>query len=83
MQRKAKKGKDTLTQAIRAGVYVRRSGREFDVFRKDISNGHVSRSREQPCNVSESNRKMEHCKLLFHKKNKDQGRGSAGSSQNL
>ena len=68
-----KKGKDALTQAVRARAYARKSGRDFDNFRNEISNGHIARSREQPCNASDANRQMQYYKPLFRKKKKDEG----------
>ena len=53
-----KKCKDALTKAIRARAYTLRSGREFDAFRKEISNRCVARTREKPHNVSEDYMQM-------------------------
>ena len=49
-------GKELITDAIRSGVYIKRSGSNFEQFTRDLSNGNESRSRHHPSNVCKTNR---------------------------
>ena len=62
-------GKEALNQAVRTRIYMRWSGKDYDQFRKDLSNGNIVRSREQPDSVDEAIFLIEQCRpLLFRKK---------------
>ena len=54
-----KVGKMTLTDVLRARLHVKLSGGVCEHHLRDVSNGQTSSRREQPCDVIESNRKME------------------------
>ena len=53
-------GKEALRQAFKARIYVKRAGRNFEPFRRDLYNGYVTGSREYPFDVIEANRQMEY-----------------------
>ena len=56
MNRDIAAGKKALTGAFRERLCIRRSGSDYEQFRRDLSNGHFSRSREQPMYIVEANR---------------------------
>ena len=49
-------GIKVLNNDFRARVYIKQSSKEFDQFRRDLSNGYVSRSREMLFDVTEADR---------------------------
>ena len=72
MDREIAAGKKALTVVFRARVCVRRSGRTYDQFRRDLSNGYIARSREQPIDIVEANRQMKYYRPLHIGKRKSE-----------
>ena len=70
-------GKKTLTDVFRARIYIKRAGSNYEQYRREVSNGYVSRSREAPYDIVEANRQMEFYRpvVQFKKKAEDE-RGS-------
>ena len=65
-----------LNNVFRARVHIKRSGKEFEQFRRDLSNGCVSRSREMPFDIIEADRQMAHYKqvvTVYLRKKIDEG----------
>ena len=56
MDREIAADKKALTDAFRARLCIRNSGSGYEKFRRDLSNGCISRSREQPMGIVEANR---------------------------
>ena len=52
-------GKRSLNEAIRERMHVRHSGGNYEQFRREVRNGHLSRIREHPSEVAEARRQME------------------------
>ena len=69
-QKKSMKGagRKALTDAFRARIYMKRSGKDFYPFRREVVNGHVARCREHPTDTVEANRQMEFNKPVLYKK---------------
>ena len=64
-----KAGKSALSAKIRVRTYVKRAGFRHEQFRRDLNNGHLSRSHKQSFDTVEANRLTEWCKSFFiHKK---------------
>ena len=80
MDREIAAGKKALTDVFRARLCIRRSGGMHEQFRRDFSNGYISRSREQPMDLVEANRQMEHYKPILTSRRKT---GEAAGSQHL
>lgn len=70
-------GKRALKDAVRARMRIRRSGSSYDQFRRDFNNGYVSRSCEQPLDVIEANRQMEHFRLLMNNRKRPKETGGS------
>ena len=73
-----KKGIDALNEVIRSRIYMKRSGKEFDQFRREIANGCVAGNREHPSTIVEANRQMEYFRPLAYKKGNPNGRPNGG-----
>ena len=64
-------GKRSLNEAIRSRTHVRCSGGNYECFRREVSNGRISRSREHPSKVVETHRQMEHYRPVFSNRRKE------------
>ena len=54
-----------LNNAFQACLYIKRAGKNFEQFRRDLLNGYVSRSREMPFDMMEVDRYIAHYKLAI------------------
>ena len=51
-----KAGIKALTEVIKGRIYIKRSGKDYDQFRRELSNHYNRRSSEYPQDVVEANR---------------------------
>ena len=67
----------TLNDVFRARVHVKWAGKDFDQFRRDLSNGCMSRSREMPFDATEAGMQIANYKsVLAFKKKTEEIRGT-------
>ena len=59
-------GIKVLNNVFRARVYIKRSGKEFEQFRRDLSNRYVSRSRKMSFDVIEVDRQIAYYKPVVN-----------------
>ena len=50
-----KKGKDTLTAAIMARIYMRRASQNYNQFKQELNKGYVDEDKEDYITFSEAN----------------------------
>ena len=69
-----KVGKKDFTEVFRSRVHIKRLGKDYEKFRRDVTNRFVARSRKHPHNVAEANMQLEHYDLThFIKKKVEHG----------
>jgi len=73
-----KVGKESLMQAFMARVCVKRAGREFEEFRREVYNGYVAGSREYPADIMDANRLMTYYRPIHNVKRDTRRKGSSG-----
>ena len=70
----ANAGNNALAQVFRAYMHIKRLCKDYEQFRRNVSNENVDCSREQAQNGSEAHRQMEHYHpFYFLKKKPDDG----------
>ena len=76
-------GQKVLTEAFRSRIYVKRLGGKSEQLCRELKNGYVARSREQPFDLVEVNRQMEYYKPpVFQRRNEGTGKNChQGSSE--
>ena len=70
-----KAGKDALTNVIKARMCLKRSGKEHEECRREMSNNYIGKSREYSQDVAEANRQLEYYRPMCFTKKKSEERG--------
>ena len=68
--------KKALTNALRARIYMRRAGGNYEQYRREITNGYMRRSNEYPVDIPEAHRQMEYYRPVIFKRRNDEDSGS-------